>query len=177
MNAEGTHTEGAITYTVTESSYPDWNLSNIACIDPSGNSFSDIPAPSATINLSAGETVTCTFTNAYSKPALCFDRLATIVGTPGADVLVGTPGADVIHGRGGDDVIRGLGGDDLICGGPGDDVATGGPGDDHIRGGLGADRLRGALGNDRLVGGEGTDRGIGGLGTDRCATETRVACE
>ena len=157
------------TPSVGEVSLPlGWGVTGATCDDGS--------SPAA-IALAAGETVTCTFTNAYSKPMLCFDRLATIVGTPGADVLVGTPGADVIHGRGGDDVIRGLGGDDLICGGPGDDVATGGPGDDHLRGGLGADRLRGALGNDRLVGGEDTDVGNGGVGTDLSATETRVACE
>ncbi len=157
------------TASVAEVSLPlGWAVTGATCDDGS--------SPAA-IDLAAGETVTCTFTNAFTRPVLCFDRLATIVGTPGADVLVGTPGADVIHGRGGDDVIRGLGGDDLICGGPGDDVVTGGPGDDHIRGGLGADRLRGALGDDRLVGGEDTDRGNGGLGTDLCATETRVACE
>lgn len=47
----------------------------------------------------------------------CDGRRATIVGTPGRDVLRGTPRADVIAALGGADVVRGLGGADVICGG------------------------------------------------------------
>jgi len=46
----------------------------------------------------------------------CAGRVATIVGTPGNDLLVGTNGPDVIAGLGGNDVIYGLGGNDILCG-------------------------------------------------------------
>jgi len=50
------------TYYSTESDpTPDFDLTNIACSD--NNSFGNIGERKATINLEAGETVTCTFTN------------------------------------------------------------------------------------------------------------------
>lgn len=105
---------------------------------------------------------------------MCRGEVATIVGTPGEDVLRGTPSADVIVGLGRADRIRGAGGDDVMCGNAGDDALRGGAGDDRLIGGLdspfedsessdpipGADRLRGGGGDDRLEGGNdrGTDR-------------------
>jgi subtilisin family serine protease len=68
-------------------------------------------------------------------PVMCQGLLATIVGTPGQDIITGTPGQDIIHGRGGDDIINGLGGDDVICGGRGSDVLYGGAGHDGLDGG------------------------------------------
>jgi Ca2+-binding RTX toxin-like protein len=65
-------------------------------------------------------------------PVTCQGLTATIVGTPGPDVIYGTPGRDIIQGGGGNDVIRGLEGDDELCGGPGRDVLYGGPGDDRL---------------------------------------------
>lgn len=51
-------------YSVSEDSVADWKLGNISCIDPTQNSSSNLPAvPSASIDVAAGETVTCTFTN------------------------------------------------------------------------------------------------------------------
>lgn len=91
---------------------------------------------------------------------------ATIIGTPGDDVLVGTPGDDAILGRGGDDVIIGLGGDDALCGGKGKDVLRGGDGRDHLEDGRGADRLRGGRGDDWLYPGRGDDLVTGGPGRD-----------
>ncbi|MDX6317945.1 MAG: hypothetical protein QOD35_1345 [Nocardioidaceae bacterium] len=103
----------------------------------------------------------------------CFGKVATIVGTRGADRISGTPGADVIAGNGGRDQIFGRGGADLICdrnpeaarlhGGSGDDrilgsgAMAGGPGDDLLtsprrvslpafRGGSGDDVLRSRAG-------------------------------
>jgi Ca2+-binding RTX toxin-like protein len=103
----------------------------------------------------------------------CFGKVATIVGTKGADVIHGTPGADVIAGNGGRDRIFGRGGADLICdrnplyarlhGGSGDDrilasgAMAGGPGNDLLtsprrvsyptfRGGSGDDVLRSRAG-------------------------------
>lgn len=53
---------------------------------------------------------------------LCNPNVATIVGTPGPDVLKGTEETDWITGLRGADVISGLGGDDVLCGGRGKDT-------------------------------------------------------
>src|ERR671914_2177060 len=67
---------------------------------------------------------------ALDRPQLvqCLERIPTVLGTPGNDVLTGTVGDDVIAGLGGDDVIVGREGHDLICGGDGNDRITAGPG-------------------------------------------------
>jgi subtilisin family serine protease len=72
-------------------------------------------------------------------PVMCQGLTATIVGTPGNDIIQGTPGRDIIQGRGGDDIIRGLGGGDVLCGGPGTDVLYGGAGHDQLDGGAQTD--------------------------------------
>ena len=98
--------------------------------------------------------------------AVCDGQAATIVGTPGADVINGTAGPDVIVGLGGADVIRGKGGDDVICAGGGDDRITGGAGDDTIFGQSGNDTsiyatapagVTANLGTGRVSGGDGDD--------------------
>jgi len=68
-------------------------------------------------------------------PVTCNGLTATIVGTPGKDIIHGTPGRDIIRGRGGNDIIRGLDGNDVICGGSGKDVLYGGSGNDRLDGG------------------------------------------
>lgn len=45
----------------------------------------------------------------------CNGKVATIVGTAGAEVLTGTDAADVIVGLGGNDTINAKGGNDVIC--------------------------------------------------------------
>jgi Ca2+-binding RTX toxin-like protein len=86
--------------------------------------------------------------------ASCDGHRATIVGTPGDDVIDGTGHADVIAGLGGSDIVRGRGGDDRICGGNGAARLYGGRGSDVViallatqpgavyDGGPGADSLR-----------------------------------
>ena len=96
----------------------------------------------------------------------CGDVPATLVGTPGNDVLVGTDGPDVIVGLLGNDTIRGLGGDDLICSGFGDDIVDGGAGNDTLLGGPGADTVRGSAGDDFILGGHGHDDLEGNAGDD-----------
>ena len=102
----------------------------------------------------------------------CGGSPATMVGTPGDDVINGTSGADVIVGLDGRDVISGLGGDDIICGGanpelldedgyPIDEYIDGGPGDDRLYGGPGRDTLASSLGDDVLHGGAGPDWVVG----------------
>jgi len=68
----------------------------------------------------------------------CNGKMATIVGTPGNDVLVGTSGDDVIVGLGGNDVIVGKWGNDTLCGNSGWDKISPGRGVDYVNGGRGA---------------------------------------
>ncbi len=96
----------------------------------------------------------------------CDGHAATIVGTPGNDVIHGTPGDDVIVGLGGNDVIYGGGGNDIICGGAGNDTLVGGPGNDQLDGNNGNDHLQGGPGNDELDGENGNDTLQGGTGND-----------
>jgi len=52
------------TYAVSEAGVSGWTLSNITCVDPTQNSTGNLPAaPTASIDLAGGESVTCTFTN------------------------------------------------------------------------------------------------------------------
>ncbi len=71
----------------------------------------------------------------------CAGKVATIVGTPGDDVLRGTHFPDVIVGGGGNDLLTGGLRKDRLCGGPGRDTLIGGFGRDTLRGGPGRDRL------------------------------------
>jgi uncharacterized repeat protein (TIGR01451 family) len=107
----------------------------------------------------------------------CGGLRATLVGTPGPDLLRGTPRRDVVvAGRGNDRIITD-GGHDVICAGAGRDVVKAGGRSDKVFGGRGADRLfgmgggdtlRGGAGPDLLKGGGGADLLIGGSGNDRC---------
>ena len=56
------------TYTVTEDGEAGWTLDDITCVDPSNNSTDS--GATATINLAAGETVTCTFSNSKLPPTV-----------------------------------------------------------------------------------------------------------
>jgi cysteine-rich repeat protein len=100
--------------------------------------------------------------------AACMGRIATIIGTPGDDVLVGTRRADVIAGLGGNDTIFGNAGRDIICGGEGDDMLYGGSTNDVIDGGPGDDFIDGGSGKDDIKGGDGDDNMIGGGNKDTC---------
>jgi hypothetical protein len=97
---------------------------------------------------------------------MCNGLQATIVGTPGDDVLHGTNGVDVIVGLGGNDTIYGGNGNDVICGGAGDDTLYGGNGNDTILGSFGNDTLEGSNGTDTLDGGDGNDTLKGSNGDD-----------
>jgi hypothetical protein len=54
---------GPGTYAVTETLAAGWELSQITCIDPDGGSTFNLATSSASIDLDAGEHVTCTFLN------------------------------------------------------------------------------------------------------------------
>jgi predicted extracellular nuclease len=98
--------------------------------------------------------------------ATCNGLQATIIGTPGDNVLNGTNGNDVIVGMGGDDIINGGNGNDVICGNAGDDTLNGGNGNDTLLGSFGDDILDGGNGNDTLSGGDGVDQLLGQNGND-----------
>jgi Tol biopolymer transport system component len=119
----------------------------------------------------------------YAKePALpkCATRIATIIGTPGRDVLKGTKHKDVILALGGNDKIESFSESDTICAGAGKDVVNAGPsgemgGSDLVLGGPGSDRIKlgaelatakGGAGNDLLIGSKGGDSLFGGPGND-----------
>ncbi|MEX2108530.1 MAG: calcium-binding protein [Solirubrobacterales bacterium] len=101
-------------------------------------------------------------------PPRCRGRIATILGTDGADNLRGTPSRDVIFAGLGDDKVHSGLGNDLVCGGPGADVLHGGRGNDTVDGGAGSgDQVIGDLGDDHVIGGPGEfDEVAGSLGID-----------
>lgn len=117
----------------------------------------------------------------------CMGHAATIVGTPGDDVIVGTNKADVIVTFGGNDTILGGNGNDIICsgfgkdtidGGNGKDLIDAGDGDDVVMGCNAKDVIFGRGGSDELDGGASIDDLDGGDGLDTCvAGENVVACE
>ncbi len=108
----------------------------------------------------------------------CNGLAATIIGTPGDDVIFGTNKSDVIMSFGGNDTIFGGNGDDVICAGYGDDIVDGGNGQDLIFGEQGDDQLNGGTGKDSLEGGSGDDTLAGGNGKDTCVNlETVINCE
>ena len=98
--------------------------------------------------------------------ATCNGLPATIIGTPGDDVIYGTNGSDVIVGLGGNDTIYGGNANDVICGDAGNDTIYGGNGNDTLLGSVGDDTLDGGNGNDVLNSGNGNDNLIGGNGDD-----------
>ncbi|KRA16123.1 DUF11 domain-containing protein [Lysobacter sp. Root604] len=50
-------------YTITETAVAGWALTGLVCSDPTGNSSGNTGTRVATIDVAAGETVTCTYTN------------------------------------------------------------------------------------------------------------------
>ena len=103
---------------------------------------------------------------------MCNGLEATIVGTPGNDVINGTSGNDVIVGLGGNDIINGGNGDDVICGNAGNDTLNGGNGNDTLLGSFGNDTLNGNNGDDSLDGGADNDALAGNNGNDTLTGST-----
>lgn len=95
--------------------------------------------------------------------ARCHGRAATLVGTPGPDVIRGTTGKDVIVAGPGADVIHGRGGDDIVCGGGGADLILAGVGNDQAYGQAGDDVLAGGWGHNVLSGGSHRQASPGGI--------------
>ncbi len=125
-------------------------------------------APSAASALSLPVARTCD-----GEVATIVSGAATVVGTPGNDVIVATSIAGQnIRSGGGDDTICGSAGADRIFAGDGDDVVLAGNGDDTIDGWNGDDTIDGGFGRDNVAGGSGADDITGGPGTDTVAGNT-----
>lgn len=69
------------TYTVTEDAISGWDLTNLVCIDPTGDSTTSLGTRKATIDLSYGETVTCTYTNT-KRGHIIVDKVTDPAGDP-----------------------------------------------------------------------------------------------
>jgi hypothetical protein len=87
--------------------------------------------------------------NSSGRRPRCDGRRATVVGTPGDDVI--TAAGVVFAGPGDDRVIASADGT-VVCGGPGDDTISG---EGTLKGGLGRDHV---WGDGTLLGGPGDDR-------------------
>ncbi len=68
-------------YTVSEASAAGYSLTNLVCVDPTTNSTVDLNTRTATINLAASESVTCTFTNTLQQGTIIVDKVTV----PAAD--------------------------------------------------------------------------------------------
>ncbi|MGH8952790.1 MAG: choice-of-anchor Q domain-containing protein [Acidimicrobiia bacterium] len=152
----------------------DWGDGTVETVDRLGPFSHTFTAP-GTLQVSVGVTdEDGTFADAGALdlvvtepgPPMCRGRLATIVGTPGDDVLNGTSPNDVIVGRGGNDIINGGSGNDVICSGDGNDTIDGGSGNDTIDAGSGNNHIDGGSGNEAIFSGAGDDIIDGGSGTD-----------
>ena len=74
ITANGTASRGPITldagsYAITEGVTTGFTLTSVACTDPDGGSVVNLSARTATIDLDAGENITCTFTNTAQEPS------------------------------------------------------------------------------------------------------------
>jgi Ca2+-binding RTX toxin-like protein len=107
---------------------------------------------------------------AEAADKMCGGLVATIVGTPGDDVLTGSTEVDVIAAGKGDDRVEALAGNDFVCGGEGTDTLIGGEGADKLFDGLGGGVFRGGPDNDNMRGavmvGEENQAVKGGPGRD-----------
>lgn len=85
-------------YSVTEGAQIDYDLTGLVCTDPTNNSNIDLATRTAAINLAAGESVTCTFTNTLQKGTVELKKVWS--GTAGQTTLnIGTSaaGSEIDH--------------------------------------------------------------------------------
>jgi Ca2+-binding RTX toxin-like protein len=101
----------------------------------------------------------------------CGGRTATLVGTPGNDVLFARRSGEVIVGLEGNDTISatrltGASSYVIICGNQGNDNIYGSDGPDQLYGGQGDDKMYGRGGSDYMEGKKGDDFIDGNAGSD-----------
>jgi uncharacterized repeat protein (TIGR01451 family) len=171
---------GTATVTITTTASKSGDISNTASVT------SDVTDPHTANNSDTEPTKVL----AAAKASTCANKKATIVGTPGDDLLIGTSGSDVILALAGNDTVFARDGKDLVCAQAGADIVNGGARPDLIRAGSGpdlvkgrggGDELRGQRGRDLLRGNRGPDLLAGGRGFDRCrggaGQDTLRSCE
>ncbi len=85
-------------YTATENNpAPEFNLTNISCND--GNSTGNVGSRTATFNVEAGETVTCTFTNTEQPGTIIVEKQTSPSGLPGSFTFTGDASGTIGHGQ------------------------------------------------------------------------------
>ena len=108
---------------------------------PGGYSLGVVDIVATTAGLAIADHSRLCLVGSAIEPPTCQGRAATVVGTPGDDVIHAPGAGATIHGLGGDDIIYGTFDEDIICGGSGDDIIRPGEGDDDIDAGPGDDTL------------------------------------
>ena len=126
-----------------------------------------------------GDTITVTFTEAYSVIELLVTRDG-VNGTAQKDTLHGTTGDDFVFAHEGNDLIYTHAGDDVVYGGSQNDKIYTGTGNDSVWGDNGSDNVwlqdgddlftdndqTGSYGHDKIRGGNGNDTILAGGGND-----------
>ncbi len=85
-------------YTATENSpAPEFDLTGISCDD--GNSSGNVGSRTATFNVEAGETVTCTFTNTEQPGIIIVVKQTSPSGVPGSFTFTGDASGTIGHGQ------------------------------------------------------------------------------
>jgi Ca2+-binding RTX toxin-like protein len=182
------------TYTVTESlPVSGFNLIGLVCADPDNGSSTSLATGRATIDMDAGETIICTYTNSSATASIVIVKDAVPDGpqdfnyitTGGLTPATFTLDDDLDPTRSNTQVyvnlrevnladvdriiVAAAAGNDKITLAPTllvDAVLDGGDGNDTITAAKGNDILLGGAGKDKLLGGGGRDIVIGGLGAD-----------
>jgi len=89
-------------YSVTEGGllFLNWSLTGLTCTDPDGGSTTDLVFATATIDLDAGESIICTFTNTVLAPVIDAgnDSGATVNGMTGGQALANVLVNDTLNG-------------------------------------------------------------------------------
>ena len=64
-------------YSIVERGKDDWHVAAITCVDPDGQTTVNPTAGTASIDLDAGENVTCTFVNEPGQPGIVLEKSAS----------------------------------------------------------------------------------------------------
>ena len=124
---------GTATVTIRTTATKAGDISNTASVT------SDVTDPQTANNSDTEATKVLAAPNGPT----CANKKATIVGTPGDDLLVGTPGNDVILALAGNDTVFARDGKDLVCAQGGADFVNSGARPDLVKAGSGPDLVKG----------------------------------
>lgn len=71
-------------YSVTETALAGWSVTGLACTDPDNGTTANVVSGVANIDLDAGESITCTYTNASTQPSfgVCDSRMWVAQNSP-----------------------------------------------------------------------------------------------